>query len=490
MSDTRSKWLQTVLKYTLNPDKAGSATVWCPDLEQVPRQRLKEIQSEKLAAAFSYLYERSPFYNEKFTKAGLHPGDITSVHDLHKIPITTKHDWLKDQADNPPWGTFSPLSQDRWTSEGWMMFATSGTTTNLPRVFRHTKHDRDMWAWLGARAYWAMGVRPGDLVMNCFGYGPSVAFWCLHYGMNVIGCPVIPGGGMNTQRRALFIHAYKPTVLACTPSYALYLGRAMEELGYSPEESSIRTVITAGEPGPCITSTKERIESLWGAKLHDDFGCTEVAMTPFGYTCEQEVNQSERPANVHLMEDAYIAEVVNPETYEPVEDGKEGVLVVSNLFSESQPILRFLMGDLTALTKEPCVCGRTHMRAIGGLRGRADGIVKIRGIAFFPSTIEDSIRRHPDLGDEFQVEISRRHDMDQVKITVEPKSAIPKESYSAPRDRVQRELKGVLGIEVAVDLVPYGTLPRSSSKSQRIIDLREPPFRSNFIKKPEKDPTL
>jgi phenylacetate-CoA ligase len=296
---------------------------------------------------------------------------------------------------------------------------------------------------------------------------------------------------MNTQRRALFIHAYEPTVLACTPSYALYLGRAMEELGYSPEDSSIRLVITAGEPGPCVPSTKQRIESLWGAKLHDDFGCTEVAMTPFGYTCEHEVNQAERPANVHLMEDAYIPEVVHPETYEPVKDGEEGVLVVSNLFSESQPILRFLMGDLTALTKDPCACGRTHARAIGGLRGRADGLVKIRGIAFFPSTIEDSIRRHPDLGDEFQVEITRINDMDRVKIIVEPKSAIPKDSYTEPRVRLERDLKGLLGINVEVDLVPFGTLPRTSSKSQRVNDLRDPPFRSNYvIKKTEIDPSL
>lgn len=490
MSDTRTLWLQIVRKYQLNPDKAGAASVWSPELEQLSRQRIRDIQSEKLVAAFHYLYDWSPFYQEKFKAAGLKPGDIQSVDDLRKIPITTKHDWLKDQSDNPPWGTFSPLTQEQWTKDGWMMFSTSGTTTNLPRVFRHTQHDRDIWAWLGARAYWAMGVRPGDIVMNCFGYGPSVAFWCLHYGMNVIGCPIIPGGGMNTQRRALYIHTYGPTVLACTPSYALYLGRAMEELGYSPEDSSIRLVITAGEPGPCVPSTKQRIESLWGAKLHDDFGCTEVAMTPFGYTCEHEVNQNERPANVHLMEDVYIPEIVHPETYEPVKDGEDGVLVVSNLFSESQPIPRFLMGDITALTKDPCGCGRTHARAIGGLRGRADGLMKIRGIAFFPTTIEDSIRRHPDLGDEFQVEITRTNDMDRVKISVEPKSQIPKDSYAMPRERLQRDLKGLLGIEVEVDLVPYGTLPRNSSKSQRVIDLREPPFRSNYAKKPEKDPSL
>lgn len=357
-----------------------------------------------------------------------------------------------------------------------MMFATSGTTTAQPRVFRHTLHDLEIWKWLGARALWAMGVRPGDLAINCFGYGPSVGFWCLHYAFHHLGCPVIPGGGMNTQRRAMFINTYKPTVLTCTPSYALHLGRTMEELEYRPQESSIRLVITAGEPGPCIPSTKSRIEELWGAKLHDDFGCTEVAMTPFGYTCEFEVNQTDHPVNVHLMEDAYIPEVLNPTTWEQVKEGESGVLVVSNLYSEAQPILRYVMGDWTTITTEPCPCGRTHAKAIGGLSGRSDGMIKIRGIAFFPSTIEDSIRSHPDLGDEFQVEISRVNDMDKIKITVEPKSVIPKDSYVAPREKLRKDLQGALGIDVQIELVPYGSLPRTSFKSKRIIDMRERNF--------------
>jgi phenylacetate-CoA ligase len=479
MSQALKTWLDTVLKYKLNPDKPGSDAMWSPDLERASRARIREIQSEKLAAAFRYLYEDSAYYRTKFQQAKLAPVDIRSVDDLHKIPITTKIDWAKDQQEHPPWGTFSPLTQERWTTSGWMMFTSSGTTTDLPRVFRHTLHDRDTWAWLGARAYWSMGVRPGDIVFNCFGYGPSVAFWCLHYGMHVIGAPVLPGGGMNTQRRAMFINTYEPTVLACTPSYALYLGRAMEELGMSPEESSIRLVITAGEPGPCVPATKRRIEDLWGAELHDDFGCTEVAMTPLGYTCATEVRQKDHPVSTHLMDDAYISEVVHPETLEPVAEGKEGVLVVSNLFSESQPMLRYMMGDWTAVTTEPCACGRTHARAIGGLHGRSDGMIKVRGIAFFPSTIEDSIRRHPDLGDEFQVEINRVDDMDRVKITVEPQSAIPKDSYLVPRDRIQKELKGALGIDVDVELVPFGSLPRTSSKSRRVIDRRDNPFRGD-----------
>ncbi|MFI5305335.1 MAG: phenylacetate--CoA ligase family protein [Nitrospiria bacterium] len=485
MSAIHKKWLETVLKYKLNPENPVNASVWSPELEQIPRNKIKEIQSEKLGVAFNYLFEHSPFYKDKFKKAGLKPGDVKTVDDLMKIPVTTKSEWLEDQIKNPPWGTFSPLIAERWKSNGWMMFATSGSTTALPRVFRHTSHDMEMWKWLGARALWAMGVRPGDSAINCFGYGPSVGFWCLHYAFQLLGCPVIPGGGMNTQRRAMFIHTYKPTVLTCTPSYALHLGRTMQELDYSPQESSIRRVITAGEPGPCIPATKKRIEELWGAKLHDDFGCTEVAMTPLGYTCEFEVNQVARPVSVHLMEDCYIPEALNPQTWEPVNEGETGVLVVSNLFSESQPILRYVMGDWTSLTSQPCPCGRTHGRAIGGLRGRSDGMIKIKGIAFFPSTIEDSIRSHPDLGDEFQVEITRINDMDKIKITVEPKSGIPKDSYIAPREKLRKDLQGALGIDVQVELVSYGSLPRTSFKSQRVIDKRNPNFSSSPVQSGE-----
>ncbi|MDR4498066.1 MAG: AMP-binding protein [Candidatus Scalindua sp.] len=473
MSQIRKKWLETVLKYKFNHDKPGSPTIWSPDLEKISRERIKEIQSEKLSVAFDYLYEESQYYQEKFKQAKLKPQDIQSVEDLHKVPVTTKQEWLVNQTDNPPWGNFSPLSHKRWTTDGWMMFTTSGTTTVLPRVFRHTQHDLKMWAWLGARALWAMGVRPGDVVINCADYGPAVAFWCLHYAMSLVGCPVIPCGGMNVQRRAFFINTYKPTVLLCTPSYALYLGRTMHDLEYPTENSSIRIIITAGEPGPGIPSTKNRIEGLWGAKLHDDFGCTEVAMTPLGYTCEDEVNSVENPVNVHLMEDAYIPEVLNPDTLEPVREGERGILVVSNLFSEAQPILRYMMGDWTSITREPCACGRTHARALGGLHGRPDDMIKIQGLAFFPSTIEDSVRKDPELGDEFRVELSKVGDMDRVKIIVEPKSAIPKSSYIDPREKIQEKLKGLLGVDVQVELVPYGTLPRTQFKSKRVFDMRE-----------------
>lgn len=475
-NDIRERWRELVRGSMCHADAPADKDYWCPELEAIPRERIREIQSAKVALAYQYLWECSPFYRAKFERAGLGPDSVRCLADLTKVPVTRREEWLEDQERNPPWGTFSPLRQEDWTDRGWMLFTTSGTTAAQPRVFRHTRFDRDLWSWLGARALYAMGVHNGDIAINCFGYGTSVAFWGLHYALNLMGVPVISGGGANTERRAFFIHNYRPTVLLCTPSYALYLGRAMQDAGYSPQESSIRLIVAAGEPGSCIPSTKGRIEELWHARLHDDFGCTEVAMSPLGYTCGYQVKQTDHPVDVHLMEDAYVPEVLHPDTMQPVGEGESGVLVVSNLFSESQPILRYVMGDWISVTTEPCPCGRTHARAIGGLKGRNDELIKIRGLMFFPAVIEDSVRRLDEVGDEFKVEIRRVDDMDRIKLTVEPSSQIPKGSYAPPQQRIARALKGALGIDVEVELVPYGSLPRTTFKAKRLFDLREAPF--------------
>lgn len=473
MIDVREAWRNTVLKYRTHFGEPASNEFWCPDLESVSRERLWEIQSEKLAVAYRYLWECSRFYRQKFEEAGLGADSVKGLHDLSRIPVTFREEWLDNQKQNPPWGTFSPISEEDWLERGWMLFTTSGTIASEPRVFRHTTFDRDMWTWLGARALYAMGIRKGDVAINCFGYGTSVAFWGLHYALNHMGVPVIPGGGANAERRALFIRTYRPTVLLCTPSYALYLGRAMLDGGFSPQESSVRLIVSAGEPGACVPATKQRIESLWKAKLHDDFGCTEVAMAPLGYTCASQVEKTEEAVDSHLMEDSAVIEVLHPMTMQSVPEGEPGVLVVSNLYSEAQPILRYMMGDWISVSTTQCECGRTHARAVGGLKGRHDNLVKIRGLQFFPAAIEDSIRRLPDVGDEFKVEITRVDNLDKLNVSVEPSSPIPKGDYQVTQEKVARSLKGLLGISVEVKVLPYGSLPRTELKANRLFDLRE-----------------
>jgi phenylacetate-CoA ligase len=472
MDDIRRQWRDLVRGYCLHFDAPANDRHWAPELETCSRDRLREIQSEKLALAYRYLWHGSRFYRRKFEEADLGPDSVNGLDDLPKIPVTHREEWLEDQERNPPWGTFSPLRDEDWLERGWMFFSTSGTTARCPRVFRHTTFDRDIWSYYGARGLHSMGIGRGDVAFICFSYGTSVGFWSMHYALHHMGVPVISGGGANTERRALFIDTFHPTVLMCTPSYALYLGRRMEEMGMQPRRSSIRLLCCSGEPGACVPATKKRVEAVWGAEMNDHFGCTEVAMPPLGSTCAPLVARKDRPVDSHLMEDAYIPEALDPETYEPVPEGKPGVLIVSNLYSEAQPILRYVMGDWITITTQPCECGRTHARAMKGLQGRHDKLIKIRGLMFFPAAIEDAIRCQAEVGDEFRVEVDRFGDMDQVKVTIEPSAEAASMSDRERKARVAEKLKGLLGIRCDVDVVPAGSLPRFEFKADRLADRR------------------
>jgi phenylacetate-CoA ligase len=250
---------------------------------------------------------------------------------------------VADVAANPPWGTYLAIDDQIWKERGWMVFATSGTTA-APRVFRHTTHDLRQWAWNDARGLWAMGIRPGqDIAMIAFGYAPHVFLWGVHYAFNLMGVPIIPGGSMDTARRMMFLTTFKPTVLCATPSYAFYLGNKMLEMGQPPQESAITTLVVGGEPGASIPATKRRLEALWGARVFEFYGSTEVAPTPGGYMCE--AGAAIEPYGPHFMEDQHIVELIDPETFEPVPEGQHGLSVATNLFSEAAPLLRFVIGD-------------------------------------------------------------------------------------------------------------------------------------------------
>ena len=376
-----SRFLDVVLRYKLDPDRPADPAIWSPRLECPPRAEIERMQGERLKAAYEYLYACSPFYRQRFEAAGLGADHVQSLDDLRRIPVTRKQDWITDIEEHPPWGTFSPLSEERWHgSQGWMVFSTSGTTRQ-PRVFRMTGHDQQMLSWMCARALYAYGVRPHDLALNCFYHGPSVAAWGMFGGLRLLGCPVIAGGPMNSDRRAFFVKQLHPTVLLGTPSTLLSLGERLRDLGDSPATCGVRRLVCAGEPGAAVRATKARLEAMWGAVAHDDFGCTEVAQAPLGYTCEYQATRSEGEVRVHLMEDSHIIEVLDPQTLEPVPPGAMGTLVVSNLYSESGPYLRYDMGDWVSVTHEPCGCGRTHASAIGGLVGRNDHCSQDQGAA-------------------------------------------------------------------------------------------------------------
>ena len=476
-------FLASVRRHQRDLEAPADPTIWSPSLESASPERIREIQSEKLRLAFDYLVESSAYHRQRYASVGLKKGDIRSIDDLTRIPVTRKTDWLTDIADHPPFGTFSPLRPERWNGgAAWTILSTSGTTRQ-PRLFRRTAHDRAMFGWIYARMLHAYGVRPHHLAFNCFFHGPSIAAWGMFEGLRLLGCASIPAGPMSTDRRAMYLTTVRPTVLLGTPSTLLSLASRLTELGHDPRALGVEILVCAGEPGAAVRSTKTRLEAVWKARAHDDFGCTELG--PLGHTCGPEAARQVGDVNVHLMQDTCITEVLEPNTLEPVPPGTRGTLVVSNLYSESGPFLRFDIGDWASVTEEPCACGRTGKRVVGGLLGRNDHCLTIKGLQFFPSTFEDALRSLDGVGDEYRIEVraeyregssldgatdatDRRRHRDVVTVLVEQG---PGETLS---DReVARRMQGLLGISVNVKLLAAGTLPRTEGKGQRFVDFRD-----------------
>ena len=473
MTDSRAVWLDTLEFFRRDADKPASDRYWST-LDTISRDELRAIHDQKLSAVVRYAYDYIPFYRRKFDGIKLRPEEIRSVDDLQLIPVTTKADMAEDAATNPPWGTFTAVDDDCWRERGWQTFATSGTT-GQPRIFRYTELDRSLWAWGNARAMWAMGFRPGrDAAMLAFGYGPHVWLWGVHYALNLMRIPIVTAGGLDTRTRARFIDLYKPTILACTPSYGLYFASVMREMGIDPRASSVRILFCAGEPGFSVPATRRRLEEEWGADLHEFYGCTEAAPAAGGYTCADAVAEKDGPAATHLMADTHIWETVAPDTCQPVEPGRRGLSVVTNLFSEASPQLRFLVGDFTTLDSRRCGCGRTHGCAAGGFLGRADDMLNIRGVTLFPTAIEDAVRRVAELAEEFQIVVSTEREMDVLTVKVEPRADVPAARYQTLMKVVETEIVSRCEVRPSIELVPPGTLPKTEFKARRVRDLRTP----------------
>jgi phenylacetate-CoA ligase len=459
-AQTREAWKDRIREHQLHPDAPADDAYWAPELDCASRDELESIHSNKLPIAVHHLHAHSDLFRRKCQEQGLEPDDIRGVEDLSKLPITTKEDMSADLARAAPWGTYTALDDRMWLEDGWQIFQTSGTTSR-PRPFRYTNFDRELWAWTNARALYAMGMRSGhDAVMLCFGYGPHVAMWGLHYALNLMGIPIVTGGGLDTRARAGMIDRYGPTTLGCTPSYALYLAATMNELGIDPAESSVMRLIVMGEPTP--PTTAERLRSIWSAQVDQFYGCTEAAPSCGGYTC---------PHGLHFMEDTHILETLDPETLEPTAPGQQGLSVVTNLCSDASPQIRFLVGDYTTLDKDRCECGRTHVRAVGGFSGRADDMLNVRGVTLFPSAIEDVVRGIPELGEEFQIVLSRE-ELDELTLVVEPAPDVPESEHAQVVSRLERDFRAKLELRPTVDLRPYGTLPKTEFKAKRVEDRR------------------
>ena len=466
---TRTAWLAVIDKFRHDPDRPATPQIWSPQLDAASRDRLREIQTEKLRAAVPFLYENSPFYRARFERLRMVPTDIGSLEDLVKWPVVDKSEMMADAAAHPPYGTYTAMTEEVWAQRGWMMFSSSGST-GTPRVFRYSHVDRENWAWANARALLAMGFAPGETVFMMTGYGPHVWAWGVQYALEKMALPTIPGGGMDAKARAGIILRFKPTILLCTPSYALHLGRVMQDLGHDPAATSVHTLFLAGEPALAIAATRQRIETLWNARIVEFYGCTEASPHVGGYSCSA-LKPGDMPAT-HLMEDIQIWELVDPERREPVRAGERGLTVCTNLNSESSPQLRFLVGDYTRFDTAPCACGRTHVRAVGSFAGRADDLINLRGIKMFPVQIEEAVRALDGTGDEFEIILSTDGAGLDV-MTVRCEHGDHASAKDGLRARLEDEIRARCEIRVTAEILAPGTLPKTEFKAQRVKDHRE-----------------
>ena len=464
MDRTRQVWLETLERHRRDVGSPASDKYWSEALETCSRDELVAIQNDKLRALTPFLYENSAFYRRRFDRLGLAATDIQTVDDLEKWPVVDKSEMMEDATANPPYGTYSTIGEAEWADRGWMLFSSSGST-GVPRVFRYTHTDRFHWEWANARALYSMGIRRGDSVFPMVGFGPHVWIWGAMYAFARMGIAVIPGGGMDAEARARAVDRFRPTVIAGTPSYALYLGRTMERLGLDPRGSSVRTLFTAGEPAMGIDRTRERLEELWGCRVVEFYGCTEVSPHVGGFSCDASVRPGETTFT-HLLEDVQIWELVDADSRARVPEGERGLTVCISLNSESSPQLRFLVGDYTVYDSGVCACGRTHVRAMGSFTGRADDLINLRGVKFFPSQIEQAVRSIDGIGDEFEIVLRTNEDgLDVMDLRVEHASGdVAGEVGAAVRSRCE--------IRVGVEVLPPDTLPKTEFKAKRVRDER------------------
>ncbi len=412
---------------------------------------LSALQLERLQQMLAELLESNVFYKNKLEEAGIRsPADIQGLEDYRKLPFTEKQELSLDQEANPPYGSNLTYPAERYVR----VHQTSGTTGNPLKVL-DTNESWDWWADCWSAVYQAAGVTSSDRIMFGFSFGPFIGFWSAFAGANKIGALAIPGGGMSSRQRARAIVAHNATVLVCTPTYALHLAEVARDIGIDPAGSSVRVTIQAGEPGASLPAVKQKIEEAWGARCFDHAGASEVGAWGF---------ESQARDGMHLNEEQFIFEVLDPVTHEPADEGE---LIISNLGRVGMPILRYRTGDRVKLKMIRNADGSQSRVLEGGIIGRADDLLVVRGINVFPSVIENIVREFPEVG-EFAVDIYKKNEMDEIEIKLEIKHAEPEALAAA----VAQELYDRLSLRVIAQAVPFGSLPLFDLKARRFTDHR------------------
>ena len=431
--------------------------MWQPEIESMPREELKKLQSERLVWQVKRMYEKVECFRKRMEEKGLKPEDIHGVEDLHKLPFSYK----QDLRDYYPYGLFAePLSNIV------RVHASSGTT-GKKIVVGYTKKDLSDWADGMARQFAAVGAGHEDIIQIAYGYGLFTGGLGAHGGAEKLGATVVPISSGNTQNQIQTMIDFQSTVLCCTPSYAMYLGEAVEEMGVK-DQLHLKAGIFGAEPW--TEEMRKSIEEKLGLKAYDVYGLSEIMGPGVGYECEAQ-------SGMHVSEDMFIPEIIDPETEEVLPVGASGELVFTTITKEGFPIIRYRTRDICSLSLEPCSCGRTFIR-MAKPRGRSDDMLIIRGVNVFPSQIEEVLLKVNDgtITPNYQIIVDRVNNNDTFDINVEMSESLfadDVKSIESLEKNITEQIRSVLGIGAKVHLVNPKTIARSEGKAKRVIDKRK-----------------
>lgn len=429
---------------------------WDKDIETAPRSELESLQSYRLSVTVRHVYENVPFYKELFDKKGLKPEDIKSIRDLKKLPFTVKQD-LRDQY---PYGLFA-VNLDKVVR----IHASSGTT-GKQTVVGYTDRDIEIWAEIAARALTAAGGAAKDFVHVSYGYGLFTGGMGMHYGAERMKATAIPASVGNTKRQIQIMQDFGSSILCCTPSYALFLAETMDEMNIDKASLKLKAGVFGAEPW--TEEMRKEIESKLGIKAYDIYGLSEIMGPGVAFEC---CDQS----GMHINEDHFIPEIIDPDTLEPLPDGEQGELVFTCITKEALPLIRYRTKDIAVLTREKCACGRTLVKMTKPM-GRSDDMLIIRGVNVFPSQIESVLLDIKDVSPHYQIIVDRKNNLDTLDILVEMSQDMDFDAVRLVEDKehqIKAAVESTLSISANIKLVEPKTIARSEGKAKRVIDKRK-----------------
>ena len=423
--------------------------------EVLPKKELESLQLKRLKWVVRHAYDNVPYFRRKFKEKGIHPDDIRKREDIAKLPFTTKEAF----KENYPFGLFA-VPKDRITR-----IHTSSGTSGKPKVVGYTSNDLENWINMVARCMYMVGVRNKDVFQNMVSYTFFTGGLGFHYAAEKIGAMVVPAGTGNTERQIRYMIDFGTTVIHATPSYAMHIKEVAESLNIKPDEIGLKIGCFGAEPWS--NNTRKRLEDAFNIKAFDSYGLSEMNGPGVAFECEEQ-------NGLHIWADHYFVEIVD-KNGDPVGEGERGELVLTPLTKEALPLIRYKTGDVTFIMDDECSCGRTHPK-IHRILGRVDDMIVVRGINVFPSQIEHVLMQIPEVGDHFQVVITRNGSLDEITVKVEMRDEVftgELSDFKRIQSKVQRELYKELGLRTNVELVEKGTIERFVLKAKRVVDLRD-----------------